>query len=153
TAGSGGTNRRTYRGCRGGKWCSVSSALASPGWRCRRHRSRRSGNCRRSRPSEGDGRAARRSLSWISGRISQRIVVAVIGSLPRTLEVFCRHAGPSASVVNALATLREDYFDAVGPERRLTPFGPIRIRTVICKGDGFFDGIRFNGPGQFSYFV
>src|ERR1039457_5972777 len=96
---------------------------------------------------------ARRSLSWISGRISQRIVVAVIRSLPRTLEVFCRHAGPSASVVHALATLREDYFDAVGPERRLTPFGPIRIRTGICKGDGFFDGIRFNGPGQFSYFV
>src|ERR1035437_7825851 len=96
---------------------------------------------------------ARRSLSWISGRISQRIVVAVIGSLPCTLEVFYRHAGPSASVVRTLARLREDYFDAVGPERRLTPFGPIRIRTVICKGNGFFDCIGFNGPGQFSYFV
>src|SRR5674476_924220 len=89
----------------------------------------------------------------MSGRISQRIVVAVIGSLPCTLEVFCRHAGPSASVVHALATLREDYFDAVGPERRLTPFGPIRIRTVICKGDGFFDRLSFNGSGQFSYFA
>src|ERR1035437_5951250 len=75
------------------------------------------------------------------------------GSLPRTLEVFCRHAGPSASVVRTLARLREYYFDAVGPERRLTPFGPIRIRTVICKGNGFFDCIGFNGPGQFSYFV
>src|ERR1035437_5905888 len=89
----------------------------------------------------------------MSGRISQRIVVAVIGSLPRTLEVFCRHAGPSASVVHALATLREDYFDAVGPERRLTPFGPIRIRTVICNGDGFFDRLSFNGSCPFSYFV
>src|ERR1019366_1432580 len=96
---------------------------------------------------------ARRSLSWISGRISQRIVVAVIGSLPCTFEVFCRHAGPSASIVHTLATLREYYFDAVGPERRLTPFGPIRIRTVICKGDGFFDRLSFNGSGQFSYFV
>src|ERR1039458_5874073 len=60
---------------------------------------------------------ARRSLSWISGRISQRIVVAVIGSLPRAFEVFYRHAGPGASVVHALATLRDDYFDAVGSDR------------------------------------
>src|ERR1039458_6203035 len=86
---------------------------------------------------------ARRSLSWISGRISQRIVVAVIGSLPRTLEVFCRHAGPSASVVHALARLRAYQFDTVGPERRLTPFCPVCRRTVICKRDGFFDGIGF----------
>src|ERR1039458_7382865 len=96
---------------------------------------------------------ARRSLSWMSGRISQRIVVAVIGSLPCTLEVFCRHAGSSASVVHALARLREDYFDAVGPERRLTPFCPVCRRTVICKGDGLLDCIGFNGSGQFSYFV
>src|SRR5664280_2803995 len=89
----------------------------------------------------------------MSGRISQRIVVAVIGALPLTLEVFYRHAGPGASVVHALARLREDYFDAVGPERRLTPFCPIRGRTVIGKGNGFFDGIGFDGPGQFSYFV
>src|ERR1035437_2320257 len=75
------------------------------------------------------------------------------GSLPRTLEVFCRHAGPSASVVHTLATLREYYFDAVGPERRLTPFSPIRGRTVVCKGDGLLDCIGFNGSGQFSYFV
>src|ERR1019366_2422447 len=89
----------------------------------------------------------------MSGRISQRIVVAVIRTLPRAFEVFCRHAGPSASVVHTLATLREDNFDAVGPERRLTPFSPICVRTVICKGDGFFDCIGFNGSGQFSYFI
>src|ERR1035437_2656530 len=89
----------------------------------------------------------------MSGRISQRIVVAVIGSLPCTLEVFYRHAGPGASVVHALAGLRGHQFDAVGPERRLTPFGPIRIRTVICKGDGLLDCIGFNGSGQLSYFV
>src|ERR1017187_8263625 len=89
----------------------------------------------------------------MSGRISQRIVVAVIGSLPCTLEVFCRHASPGASVVHTRARLLEYYFDAVGPERRLTPFGPIRIRTVICKGDGLLDCIGFNGSGQFSYFV
>ena len=77
----------------------------------------------------------------------------VIRTLPRAFEVFCRHAGPSASVVHTLATLREDYFDAVGPERRLIPFSPIRSRTVVCKGDGFFDRLSFNGSGQFSYFV
>src|ERR1035437_8106408 len=81
------------------------------------------------------------------------LMTPAIGSLPCTLEVFYPHAGPSASVVHALATLREDYFDAVGPERRLPPFGPIRIRTVICKGDGFFDRLSFNGSGQFSYLV
>src|ERR1035437_3105825 len=89
----------------------------------------------------------------MSGRISQRIVVAVIRTLPRAFEVFCRHAGPGASVVHALATLREDNFDAVGPKRRLTPFCPIRGRTVVRKGDGLFDCIGFNNPGQFSYFV
>src|SRR5664280_3491239 len=94
---------------------------------------------------------ARRSLSWISKRISQRIVVAVIGSLPCTFEVFYRHAGLGASVVHALARLREYYFDAVGPERRLTPFGPVCRRTVICKGDSLLDCIGFNGSGQFSY--
>src|SRR5450756_1678116 len=36
-----------------------------------------------------------------------------IGSLPRAFEVFCRHAGPSASVVHALATLREDYLSLI----------------------------------------
>src|ERR1017187_10277826 len=82
---------------------------------------------------------ARRSLSWISGRIGQRIVVAVIGSLPLTLEVIYRHAGPGASVIRTLPTLREDYFEAVGPERRLTQFWPIHNRAVICKGDEFFD--------------
>src|ERR1035441_5771686 len=77
----------------------------------------------------------------------------VIRTLPRAFEVFCRHAGPSASVVHTLATLREDNFDAVGPKRRLTPFCPIRGRTVVRKGDGLFDCIGFNNPGQFSYFV
>src|ERR1035441_9681025 len=96
---------------------------------------------------------ARRSLSWISGRISQRIVVAVIESLPCTFEVFYRHAGPGASVVHALARLREYYFDAVGPESRLTPFGPVCRRTVICLGNGVLDGFGFDGSGQFSYFV
>ena len=80
-------------------------------------------------------------------------MVAVIGSLPRTLEVFYRHTGPGASGVYALARLHVYQFDAVGPKGRLTPFCPIRGRTVICKRDGFFDGIGFNCPGQFSYFV
>src|ERR1035437_4388598 len=96
---------------------------------------------------------ARRSWSWISGRISQRIVVAVIGSLPCTLEVFYRHAGPGTSIVHALARLRVHQFDAVGPKGRLTPFCLIRGRTVICKRDGFFDGIGFDRPAQFSYLV
>src|ERR1022692_4385415 len=89
----------------------------------------------------------------MSGRISQRIVVAVIGSLPCALEVLYRHAGPGTSIIPALARLRAHQFDAVGPKGRLTPFGPIRIRTVICKGDGFFDRLSFNSSGQFSYFV
>src|ERR1019366_9573444 len=131
-------------------WLAVSAASVTP---VRKSSKKSPIRSRRSCGSRSMIVLPRRSLSWISGRISQRIVVAVIGSLPLTLEVFYRHAGPGASVVYALATLREDYFDAVGPERRLTPFCPIRGRTVICKGDGFFDRLSFNGPGQFSYFV
>src|ERR1019366_6595280 len=131
-------------------WLAVSAASVTPVWKS----SKKSPiSRRRSWGSRSMIWFARRSLSWISGRISQRIVVAVIGSLPCTLEVFCRHAGPGASVVHALARLHEYYFDAVGPERRLTPFSPICVRTVICKGDGFLDCIGFNGSGQFSYFV
>src|ERR1019366_5773749 len=131
-------------------WLAVSAASVTPVWKSSKKSPIRR---RRSWGSRSMIWFARRSLSWISGRISQRIVVAVIGSLPCTLEVFYRHAGPSASVVRALARLREDYFDAVGPERRLTPFAPVCRRTVICKGDGVLDGIGFDGSGQFSYFV
>src|ERR1035441_8620605 len=131
-------------------WLAVSAASVTP---ARNKKKKEPSKSSRACGSRSMICFARRSLSWISGRISQRIVVAVIGSLPRAFEVFYRHAGSGASVVHTLATLREDYFDAVGPERRLTPFGPIRIRTVICKGNGFFDCIGFNGPGQFSYFV
>src|ERR1017187_2279384 len=59
----------------------------------------------------------------------------------------------SASVVHALTRLRAHQFDAVGPESLLTPFCPIRGRTVICLGNGFLDGIGFNGSGQFSYLI
>src|ERR1035437_9826656 len=142
-------------------WLAVSAASVTPVWKSSKKSPIKR---RRSWGSRSMIWFARRSLSWISGRISQRIpsVLAVplsctmtpaIASLPYTLEVFYRHAGPGASVVRTLARLREDYFDAVGPERRLTPFGPIRIRTVICKGNGFFDCIGFNVPGQFSSFV
>src|ERR1017187_5458319 len=131
-------------------WLAVSAASVTPVWKLSKKSPIRR---RRSCGSRSMIWFARRSLSWMSGRISQRIVVAVIGSLPCTLEVFYRHAGPGASVVRTLARLREYYFDAVGPERRLTPFGPIRIRTVICKGDGLLDCIGFNGSGQLSYFV
>src|ERR1019366_1623400 len=123
-------------------WLAVSAASVTPVWKSSKKSPIRR---RRSCGSRSMIWFARRSLSWISGRISQRIGVAVIGSLPLTLEVFYRHAGPGASVVHTLATLREDYFDAVGPERRLTPFLPIRIRAVIWKGDGVLDGIGFNG--------
>src|ERR1035441_1264564 len=131
-------------------WLAVSAASVTP---VRKSSKKSPIRRRRSCGSRSMIWFARRSLSWMSGRISQRIVVVVIASLPCTLEVFYRHAGPGASVVHALARLREDYFDAVGPERRLTPFGPIRIRTPICKGDGLLDCIGFNGSGQFSYFV
>src|ERR1017187_1594946 len=60
---------------------------------------------------------------------------------------------PRRSPIPPTDSAIEPYFDAVGTERRLTPFGPIRIRTVICKGDGLLDCIGFNGSGQFSYFV
>src|SRR5450756_995456 len=100
-------------------WLAVSAASVTP---VRKSSKKSPIKRRRSCGSRSMIWFARRSLSWISGRISQRIVVAVIGSLPRAFEVFYRHAGSGASVVHALATLREDYFDAVGPERRLTPF-------------------------------
>src|ERR1035437_8542954 len=131
-------------------WLAVSAASVTP---VRKSSKKSPIRRRRSCGSRSMICFARRSLSWISGRISQRIVVAVIGSLPCTFEVFYRHAGPGASVVHTLTRLREYYFDAVGPERRLTPFGPIRIRTVICTGNGLLDCIGFNGSGQFSYFV
>src|ERR1017187_1200685 len=131
-------------------WVAVSAASVTP---VRKSSKKSPIRSRRSCGSRSMIWFARRSLSWMSGRISQRIVVAVIGSLPCTLEVFHRHAGPGASVVHALARLREDYFDAVGPERGLTPFGPVCRRTVICKGDGLLDCICFDGSGQFSYFV
>src|ERR1039457_7035597 len=131
-------------------WLAVSAASVTP---VRKSSKKSPLKSRRSCGSRSMIWFARRMLSWISGRISQRIVVAVIRSLPRTLEVFHRHAGPGACIVRTLARLREDYFDAVGPERRLTPFGPVCRRTVICKGDGFLDCIGFNGSGQFSYFV
>src|ERR1022692_1199647 len=89
-------------------WLAVSAASVTPVRKSSKKSPIRSS---RSRGSRSIIWFARRSLSWISGRISQRIVVAVIGSLPLTLEVFYRHAGPGASVVHALATLREDYFD------------------------------------------
>src|ERR1035441_3383620 len=87
-------------------WLAVSAASVTP---VRKSSKKSPIRRRRSCGSRSMIWFARRSLSWISGRISQRIVVvvAVIVSLPRALEVFCRHAGPSASVVHTLATLRE----------------------------------------------
>src|ERR1017187_10948857 len=124
-------------------WLAVSAASVTP---VRKSSKKSPIKSRRSCGSRSMICFARRSLSWMSGRISQRIVVAVIGSPPCNLEVFYWHTGPGASVVHALAGLRAHQFDAVGPKGLLTPFCPIRGRTVICKGDGVLDGIGFDRP-------